>query len=96
MSNESTSAFEDRISKLVDDAKHNTQWRKQFMDLEIEKKYAFREGEKKGKLEGAQQKAIEDAIILIKDFDIAPEIAAQKLNAPLEKVIEQQGLIFKN
>ena len=92
MSNESTSDFSDKISRLVDDAKHNTQWRKQFMDLEIEKKYAFMEGEKKGKLE----KAIEDAIILIRDFNIEPEIAAQKMNAPLEKVIEQQGLIFKN
>ena len=90
MSNESTSAFEDRISKLVDDAKHNTQWRKQFMDLEIEKKYAFMEGEKKGKLE----KAIEDAIILIRDFNIEPEIAAQKMDAPLEKVIELQKKIF--
>lgn len=92
MNNESTSDFADKISRLVDDAKHNTQWRKQFMDLEIEKKYAFMEGEKKGKLE----KAIEAAIILIRDFNIEPEIAAQKMNAPLEKVIEQQGLIFKN
>lgn len=92
MSNESTSDFSDKISRLVDDAKHNTQWRKQFMDLEIEKKYAFQEGEKKGKLE----KAIEAAIILIRDFNIEPEIAAQKMDAPLEKVIEQQGLIFKN
>ena len=50
------------------------------------------EGEKKGKLE----KAIEDAIILIKDFNIEPEIAAQKMDAPLEKVIELQKLIFKN
>ena len=92
MSNESTSDFADKISRLVDDAKHNTQWRKQFMDLEIEKKYAFMEGEKKGKLE----KAIEDAIILIRDFNIEPEIAAQKMDAPLEKVIElQKKLIAK-
>lgn len=90
MSNESTSDFADKISRLVDDAKHNTQWRKQFMDLEIEKKYAFMEGEKKGKLE----KAIEDAIILIRDFNIEPEIAAQKMDAPLEKVIELQKKII--
>ena len=50
-----------RISKLVDDAKQNTQWRKQFMDLEIEKKYAYREGESKGRIEGAKQHALETA-----------------------------------
>ncbi len=61
MSNESSGDFEDRISKLVDDAKHNTQWRKQFMDLEIEKKYAYKEGESKGRLEGAKQNALETA-----------------------------------
>ena len=32
-SNESTSLFADKVSKLVDNAKQNTQWRKQFMDF---------------------------------------------------------------
>lgn len=49
----SNSDFSKKISELVENAKHNTQWRKQFMDLEIEKKYAFRRGE--------QQQAIKDA-----------------------------------
>ena len=46
------------------------------------------EGRAKGRAEGAQQKAIEDAIVLIKDFNATPEIAAQKMNAPLDKVLE--------
>lgn len=38
--------------------------------------------------QGTQQKAVEDAIILIKDFNAEPELAATKMNAPLEKVLE--------
>lgn len=39
---------------------------------------------------GAREKAIEDALLLIKEFNVSPEIAAQKMNAPLEKVLERQ------
>ena len=55
--NKPTNDFAYKVSKLVDDAKRNTQWRKQFMDWEIEKAYSF----DAGKNEGIQQKAIEDA-----------------------------------
>ena len=50
------------------------------LDLEVQKEEAFEDG--------ANKKAIEDAIILIKDFNVSPEIAAQKMNAPLDKVLE--------
>lgn len=83
MSNDSTSDFSDKLSKLVDDAKHNTQWRKQFMDLEIEKIYSFRAG----KAEGAQEKAIEDAENLLKEGD-SPEKVARCIGLPLEQVLE--------
>ena len=46
------------------------------------------EGKKAGILEGSQQKAIEAALILVKEFNIEPEIAAKKMNAPLEKVLQ--------
>ena len=39
-------------------------------------------------MEGRREKAIEDAIVLIRDFNVAPEIAAQKMNAPLDLVLE--------
>ncbi len=39
---------------------------------------------------GIQQKAIEDALVLIKDLKISPEVAAEKMHAPLEKVLELQ------
>ena len=46
------------------------------------------EGRKQGLAEGALQKAIEAAIVLIKDFNATPELAAKKMNAPLDKVLE--------
>ena len=43
---------------------------------------------KQGLREGEIKKSIEGAIILIKDFNATPELAAQKMNAPFEKVLE--------
>ena len=54
-SNESTSDFADRVSKLVEDAKHNTQWRKQFMDFKHYMSQSFNQGKEVGLQEGLQQ-----------------------------------------
>jgi predicted transposase/invertase (TIGR01784 family) len=43
---------------------------------------------KQGIQQGIQEKAIEDAVLLVKDFNASPQIAAQKMNAPLDKVLE--------
>lgn len=43
---------------------------------------------KQGIVQGTQQKAIEDAITIIKEFKISPESASEKMGAPLEKVLE--------
>ena len=58
-SNKSTGKFANKISKLVEDAKHNTQWRKQFMEWERQMAYKFREGVQEGKQEKAQETAAE-------------------------------------
>ena len=50
------------------------------MDIAVKKEEAFQDGQ--------EQKAIEAALILIKEFKTKPEVAAQKMNAPLEKVLE--------
>ncbi|SFI43646.1 hypothetical protein SAMN04487775_101365 [Treponema bryantii] len=52
------------------------------MDIAVKKEEAFKDGQ--------EQKAIEAALILIKEFNIKPELAAEKMNAPLEKVLELQ------
>ncbi len=38
--------------------------------------------------EGARQKAVEAALMLIKEYKEVPEVAAQKMNAPLELVLK--------
>ena len=44
--------------------------------------------------EGQQQKAIEAAIMLIKEYKETPEIAAKKMNAPLDKVLEAYNSVL--
>ena len=41
-----------------------------------------------GRAEGAQQKAVEAALVAIKEFGASPELAAEKMGAPLDKVLE--------
>ncbi len=72
--------FTGRVENLLNDAKRNTQWRKQFMDLEREKTYAFDRG--------MEQKAVEAAVMLVKKYNATPETAAQDAGAPLDKVLE--------
>ena len=48
----------------------------------------LRQGLSQGLAQGAQQKAVEAAVIAVKDFNITPQIAAEKMNAPLDKVLE--------
>ena len=90
-SNEPSDDFASRVSKLVEDAKHNTQWRKQFMEFERYLAYSFRDGEAKGKME----KAEEDAIAFLKE-NISPETIAKCIKLPLERVLELKEQIYAN
>lgn len=42
-----------------------------------------------GKKQGTEEKVIEDAVIAVKEFNIDPQLAAQKMNAPLDKLMEK-------
>ena len=44
--------------------------------------------ERRGREEGSQQKAVEDALMIINEFKATPEFAAQKVNTTLELVLE--------
>ena len=46
------------------------------------------EGREQGLAEGARQKAVEDALVAIKEFGASPELAAEKMGAPLDLVLE--------
>ena len=85
-----TNSFTEKASRLVEEAKQNSQWRKQFMEWEREMAYKFREGKAEGLLEGAQQNAIENAKNFLAMKVLTPEQIAQGTKLPLEKVLELQ------
>ncbi len=85
LSNECSSGFSNKISKMVEAAKHNTQWRKQFMEFERQLAYSFREGKAEGKAE-----AKEEVVVEMLKKDISPELIAECVKLPLEKVLELQ------
>lgn len=53
-------------------------------DIAVQREEAREEGRETGR----DEKAVEAAVVMIKDFDIPSEIAAQKMGAPLDKVLE--------
>ncbi|MBR4247136.1 MAG: hypothetical protein IKQ13_09080, partial [Treponema sp.] len=57
------------------------------LETSVKQGEAFENGLEKGK----QQKAIEAAVTLVKEFNIAPELAAEKMDAPLDKVLEKMS-----
>ena len=92
--------FTRRIEELTEEAKHNTQWRRQYMEWERQRTYDFENGKEAGieigKEAGKETKAIEAAINLLKMNKLSPDEIAQVLDLPLEKVLElQQQLLVK-
>ena len=79
-----TDSFTEKVTKLVEEAKLNTQWRKQFMEWEREMARRFREGKEEGEL----LKAIEAAVLIVNKYKATPESAASDVGAPLDKVLE--------
>ena len=63
-------------------------------DIAVKQKEAFEDGQKdgiiKGKIEGSQQKALEDAKNLLKLKLLSAEQIAQSIGLPLDKVLELQ------
>ncbi|MBP5174361.1 MAG: hypothetical protein ILP07_00420, partial [Treponema sp.] len=49
----------------------------------------IKQGLAEGKTQGAMEKSVEAAVIAVKDFNIDPKFAAEKMNAPLDKVMEK-------
>ncbi|MCR5612995.1 hypothetical protein [Treponema sp.] len=55
---------------------------------EYDEEETFRNFFEDGVEQGMQAKAIEAAAIAVKNFNVTPQLAAQKMNAPLDKVLE--------
>ena len=63
-----------------------------FSMTEFDQEAYDRHRRREGFEEGAQQKAIENAVMLVNDYNAAPETAAQKTGAPLDKVLQALNL----
>ena len=77
--------FTRRIEELTEEAKHNSQWRQQYMEWERQRTYDFENGKEAGK----EEKAIEAAKNAL-EMKLSPEQAAKISGLPLEKVLELQ------
>ncbi|MCR4925301.1 MAG: hypothetical protein K5917_03320 [Clostridiales bacterium] len=82
--NKASDKFTGRVLELLDDAKRNTQWRKQYMEWEREKTYE-REA---GKEAGREEKAAETAANLIKMGVGTMDQIAQATGVPMKKLQE--------
>ena len=58
------------------------------MEWERQRAYDFESGKEAGITLGAEQKAVEAAVMLVHDYNASPELAAQKMKAPLELVMK--------
>ena len=81
----SSDAFTDKLSRLTEKAKQTAEYRRQSMEWERQKAYEYT----RGKAEGKQEKAVEDARNLLIE-NISPEIIAKCTNLSIEQVLKLQ------
>ena len=96
--------FSNRLKSRVAKLKEDEQFKEVYaamnlreMDIRREERQAalaegMQLGLSRGKIQGAEEKSVDDAVIAIRDFNIDPKLAAEKMNAPLEKVMEKIGV----
>ena len=101
--NEASDDLTDGLLESVAEVKRNEIFRKEYLSMGVWESdirdAALQEGEEKGRQEGYSrgveyglakgqgQKAIEDALILVRDFNVPPETAAEKMGAQLDAVL---------
>ncbi len=85
--------FSVRLNKRVENLKQSERFREAYATMNLwemdirrqERKEALAEG----RALGAEERAVEDAVIAVREFNIDPQLAAEKMKAPLEKVMEK-------
>ena len=83
ISNKANSRYTKDLKEYVIDAKHNTQWRVQYMTWERQQAYAF----ENGRIEGKDEKAREAAKSFYKN-GVSIELIAKSLEMTVEQVKE--------
>ncbi len=91
ISNKANTKYTTSLSNYVEDARHNTQWRLQYMTWERQRAYDYDEGKEagilEGRAEGAQQKAIETALNMLKKEYPVNDIS-EITNLSVDKILE--------
>ena len=77
--------FSRRLCALVEQIKQNEKFRSDYAAMNLHDRDIIR----RTKSEARQEKAVEDAVMLIKKYNAKPEVAAKDMNAPLELVLEK-------
>ena len=86
-SNRAGNGFTSDLKDYVTDAKHNMQWRFQFMTWERQRAYDYDDGKAAGILEGKQKKAVEAARSFYAN-GASIELIAKSLGMTIEQVEE--------
>lgn len=76
--------FAKRLENFVFKARQNEKFKREYLAMNLHDRDMMKIGERKG----AQEKAVEAALTLIRDYNVTPEVAAEKMGAPLDKVLE--------
>ena len=91
-----TDDFANRLSAMVEKIKDDEKFRKEFAAMNLHdrdltrivRKEALAEGIQEGLNRGMMEKAVEDAVKVIRKYNADPTEAARDFNAPIEKVME--------
>ncbi len=92
ISNTARTSFTSELKDYVSDAKHNMQWRVQFMTWERQRAYDFDDGKEAGIAIGAQQKAVEAAKNAL-SMNLTVEQTAKITGLPTEQVLQLKAQI---
>ncbi|MBQ2465239.1 MAG: hypothetical protein II507_09700 [Treponema sp.] len=87
--------FSVRLTQRVEMLKQNEHFREVYAAMDLREMDIRREALAEGKIQGLMEGAINSAAIAVREFNITPQLAAQKMNAPLDKVLEKLGMPYK-
>lgn len=86
--------FSIRLTKRVENLKQSEGFKEAYATMGIWEMDIRREALAEGRTQGAEERSVEAAVIAVKEFNIDPRLAAEKMNAPLEKVMERLRLAY--
>ncbi|MEE3313367.1 MAG: Rpn family recombination-promoting nuclease/putative transposase [Treponema sp.] len=85
--------FSNRLKSRVAKLKEDEQFKEVYAAMNLREMDIRREAIAEGKIQGAEEKSVDDAVIAVKKYNAKPEDAARDFNASVEKVRERLGLI---